>query len=1067
MRVLHVEDNPTDADLAHRMLVRRAPEIVLERCSTRVDAMARLQPAERFDLAIIDLHLPDGSGLELLTWIRERRLPVAVVVMTGTGDQEAAIAALKAGADDYITKGTDAFDRLPITLQDARRRFREAHARRARTLRVLYAEHNRAHIDLTRRYFARHAPYIRLTVFSDVDQVLARLPPDPDTSCDYDLVLLDYRLPGVDALEAVKALRVERGLDIPIVMVTGHGSEEVAASAIHLGVSDYVSKHAGYLHELPATLEKAWSQAELARQSANLRAISDQLNLALATSPVILYRRRLDTANKDLTWISENIVGLLGDSVATALRPGWWLARLYPEDRAGALSWLAHRGGAKCWSHIYRFLDGQGRVRWIQDEIQPPDAAAGTAREATGAWRDITETRLAEQMREIRMVLLDALLAEHSLADILRKITSQVERILPDMRVTIVCEQDDHQAAAQPVPLGCGPDWDLPLMDGQGQTLGHLLAHYRNPRPPTPQEQQLLEEVASIAGIAVAHVRANTRLRQAAAVFESTREGVLVTDLTGRILTVNRAFTDITGYSEGEVLGRNPRLLRSSRQAPAFYQAMWASIETNGHWQGEIWNRRKSGDIYPEILNISTVYDGQGQPSHYVGVITDISQLKESQAQLERLVHYDPLTDLPNRRLVESRLQHALAKAGRQDHLVAVLFIDLDRFKDVNDSLGHPIGDELLQALAKRLTSRLRAEDTLARLGGDEFLVLVEDLVRPGDAATVAQTMLRELERPFSLPSGAEIYAGASIGISLYPNDGRSVTDLIKHADVAMYKAKNEGRSTYRFYTPGLTSAANERLALEARLRRALLNDELVLHYQPQIESDTGRLIGCEALVRWHCPEEGLILPGRFIPLAEETGLIVPLGEWVLSTACAQGRRWLGAGLSDLVMTVNLSGRQLRRPDLVPTIAEILKQTQLPPDRLKLELTESTIMGQGDQAVELLQALKSLGVRLSIDDFGTGYSSLAHLKRFPIDELKVDRSFVKDIPEDTNDMEIAATIIAMARNLKLRVIAEGVETQSQLEFLTSHGCHACQGFLFGRPVPEDAFLLLVGHQGSE
>jgi predicted signal transduction protein with EAL and GGDEF domain len=375
--------------------------------------------------------------------------------------------------------------------------------------------------------------------------------------------------------------------------------------------------------------------------------------------------------------------------------------------------------------------------------------------------------------------------------------------------------------------------------------------------------------------------------------------------------------------------------------------------------------------------------------------------------------------------------------------------------------LGHPIGDELLEALAQRLATRLREEDTLGRLGGDEFLLVLEQLQRPEDAAGVAQSMLRLLERPFRLASGTEIYVGASIGISLYPDDGGSVTDLIKHADVAMYQAKEEGRGTYRFYTPSLTRVANERLALEARLHCALADGELRLHYQPQFATQNKQLLGCEALVRWLSPEEGLVPPARFIPLAEETGLIVPLGDWVLRTACAQAKHWLDGAWPEVRVAVNLSGRQLRAPDLAERIAAILSETGLPPERLKLELTESMIMSQGEQTADLLRSLKSLGLRLSIDDFGTGYSSLAYLKHFPIDELKIDRSFVQDIPEDQNDMEIAATIIAMARNLHLTVMAEGVETREQLEFLCRQGCHACQGYLLGRPMPADEFARMV------
>lgn len=1062
MRVLHVEDNPTDADLTRCVLARRAPEIELDQVSDQTAARVRLQDAADFDLALVDLRLPDGSGLELLVWIREHRLPLAVVMLTGSGDQECAIAALQAGADDYLTKDAAALERLPITLRDAHKRFHDARIRHERPLRVLYAEHSAADIDLTRRHLARYAPHIRLSLATDVGEVLARLPSDPGTQADFDVVLLDYRLPGLDALEAVKVLRAERGLDIPIVMVSGQGNEEVAARAIHLGVNDYVSKHQGYLYKLPATLEKVWGQVELARERLQLRAASERLALALAASPVVLYTRQISTPESPLTWVSENITRLLGYTPAEILQPNAWASRLHPDDREETLERFASLPGAGHVSHTYRFFDAGGQVCWIHDELNLVEASGESKHcSATGVWCDVTEQKRTEHLRETRMVVLDALVDNRSLPDILEEIGRRLEDIYPHMRVEIEAPPEERGFSVPRPQEERGFDWTLPFKDGAGQVLGYCKVRFARARAPTLAERGLIGEFSRIAGLAVARVRADIRLRQAATVFESTREGVIITDLDVRILTVNRAFSDITGYKESDVVGRKPSILRSGRQDPSFYQAMWASIEATGYWQGEIWNRRKSGELYPQILSISVVYDSQRSPSYYVGVMTDISQLRQSEARLEHLVHYDPLTHLPNRRLLQSRLDHALGQAERQQRRIALLFIDLDRFKTVNDSLGHPIGDELLEALAQRLATRLRDEDTLGRLGGDEFLLILEQLQRPEDAAGVAQTVLGLLERPFRLASGAEIYVGASIGISLYPEDGGSVTDLIKHADVAMYQAKEEGRGTYRFYTPSLTRVANERLALEARLHRALADGELQLHYQPQFATHDKRLIGCEALVRWMSPEEGMVPPARFIPLAEETGLIVPLGSWVLRTACVQAKHWLDGAWPEVRIAVNLSGRQLLDPNLAERVAGILAETGLPPERLKLELTESMIMDHVEQTADLLRGLKSLGLRLSIDDFGTGYSSLAYLKRFPIDELKIDRSFVQDIPDDQDDMTIAATIIAMARNLRLKVIAEGVETQEQLDFLRRQGCHACEGYLLGRPMPAEEFARMV------
>ncbi|HEY6897973.1 MAG TPA: EAL domain-containing protein, partial [Rhodocyclaceae bacterium] len=550
--------------------------------------------------------------------------------------------------------------------------------------------------------------------------------------------------------------------------------------------------------------------------------------------------------------------------------------------------------------------------------------------------------------------------------------------------------------------------------------------------------------------------RAEDQLRQAAAVFHSTREGIVVTDLSGSICAVNPAFSEITGYDEAEVLGQRNSLLKSSHHDEDFYRHMWAAIVEHGGWQGEIWNRRKNGEPYPIWMTISTVRNQQGKPMNYVGVFSDITRIKESEADLKRMAHHDALTGLPNRLLLLSRLEHAVVLSGRTGSRGAVLFIDLDRFKDVNDSLGHPVGDELLQYVARRLQGRLREADTLARLGGDEFVVLLEGINSPDDAALVAETLIDQLRSPCLLSGGHSIYLGCSIGISLYPEDSNDPNELIQFADTALYQSKNQGRGVFNFYTKSLGAIASRRMSLESALRRALTEHEFVVHYQPLIDLADNRPVGIEALVRWLPPSGGLIPPDQFIPLAEETGLIVPLGSWVLRRACAQVQDWRRNGLAIETLAVNVSPRQLRRDEFPEEVAAILAEFNLPADLLELELTESALMDQGEAALDRLARLKSIGVRLAVDDFGTGYSSLAYLKRFPIDKLKVDRSFVRDIPMDPADMEIAATIIAMAKNLKLKVLAEGVESPEQLAFLVGRGCEYGQGYLFSKPLaPED------------
>jgi diguanylate cyclase (GGDEF)-like protein len=440
-----------------------------------------------------------------------------------------------------------------------------------------------------------------------------------------------------------------------------------------------------------------------------------------------------------------------------------------------------------------------------------------------------------------------------------------------------------------------------------------------------------------------------------------------------------------------------------------------------------------------------------------VGVFADISRLKASEAELEFLAHHDPLTRLPNRLLLLSRLEHAIGMARREDRQLALLMLDLDRFKDVNDSFGHVAGDELLQQVADKLTSRLRGVDTVCRLGGDEFTVLLEDIAHVEDAARLADTLIADLGEPWRLSHGGEVRVGASVGISLFPEHGDTAAELLQQADAALYQAKAEGRGRFKYFSDALTRAARERIELEARLRRAIGRNELRVFFQPQVEIGSGRMVGAEALVRWQDPEQGLIPPGRFIPVAEATGLIGAVGEWVLRETCRQGRRWLEAGLPPLTLAVNVSPHQFLNSDIAAVVADILAETGFPAAHLELELTESALMEREQEAVEVLNRLRTVGVRLAIDDFGTGYSSLAYLKRFPLDVLKIDKSFVDDIPHSADDMQIAATIVAMAHSLRLKVLAEGVETAEQLAFLQEQGCDYFQGYLKSPPLPVDAF----------
>ena len=554
--------------------------------------------------------------------------------------------------------------------------------------------------------------------------------------------------------------------------------------------------------------------------------------------------------------------------------------------------------------------------------------------------------------------------------------------------------------------------------------------------------------------------RIEDELRIAAIAFES-QEGMFVTDAGGIILRVNQAFTRLTGYSMEESIGKTPEMLRSGRHDKLFYQKMWETIKTQRYWEGEIWNRRKSGKIYAEWLTISAVTAPDGQVTHYVGTFSDITQNSEAEAEIHRLAYYDALTQLPNRRLLQDRLGQALLATHRSGHCGAILYLDLDNFKILNDTRGHEVGDLLLVEVARRLHACVRASDTVARLGGDEFVVLLEELSGDIEEAAAQSRLLGDkllvtISQPYSLKD-CEYHCTASIGAGLFIDNDTTTEELLKRADLAMYEAKSMGRNSLCFFDPNMQRTLDLRSALVNDLRQACSRQELRLYYQPQIDSTRG-VIGAEALLRWNHPERGLVAPGEFIPLAEDTGLILIIGHWVLETACVQIKAWESDPFArDLRLAVNVSARQFRQLDFVAQVRQVLDQTGANPTRLKIELTESMVLDNLSEAIAKMRALRALGVDLSMDDFGTGYSSLSYLKQLPLDQLKIDHSFITHLITDSNDAAIVKAIITLGQTFGLSVIAEGVETVAQQDLLREHGCYLYQGYLFSRPVPLDEF----------
>ena len=818
--------------------------------------------------------------------------------------------------------------------------------------------------------------------------------------------------------------------------------------------------------------------ADVARREEQFRTIVTQV-------PGAVYRVR---AGGPIEFVSDEIEKITGYPSARFMCATTedWAAIVHPEDRRvyyrtvrdAALSGAAYE-------MEYRIIDAHGIERWVQERGQPqaawdPAVDGSDGVRVDGIISDISERR-HDEMR------IEALLAEQGaiLDNVMFGVLFVRQRriVSSNRRCEELFGYGEGEMVGQSTAI-LYPNHDdyerigveqYPLLE-KGMDLG--------------EERQLRHRDGSLfwclmSGCALEPNRANEgsiwvfaditerklaeeKLRLSANVLEHIADGVMVLDVHGRIVATNPAFTRITGYAEHEALGRSSSLsshevnesAAGSRNDPALYQELWRELGASGFWRGEIWDTRKGGEAYLEALTVSAVRDDDGVTTHYVCVFSDITRARESQIQLDHLAHHDALTALPNRLLYHDRLRHAMARAERDDEQLAVLFIDLDRFKNVNDTLGHHVGDELLKQAAQALSRCLREGDTLARLGGDEFIVLLEDVDGVHGATRVADKLMAMFEQPFDV-AGHELFVTGSVGISLYPQDGDDMHILIRNADVAMYQAKARGRNGYRFYAPAMSGDGASRLRMEALLRRAIEKHEIHLAYQPQVEIDSGRLVGVEALLRWNSPELGQVAPSRFIPLAEDTGFIGQLGQWVLQEACRQMVAWEAQGLAVPKIAVNLSVRQFERGGMAAAVAAVLQGSGLAPQRLQLEVTESAIMNTGD-ALQYVNDLHAIGVCLAIDDFGTGYSSLAYLKQLPVQTLKIDRSFIKDIPQDPDDEAIAIAIIQLGKSMNLSVIAEGVEREDQAAFLLRHGCKLAQGYLYGKPLAHDEILARWG-----
>ena len=799
----------------------------------------------------------------------------------------------------------------------------------------------------------------------------------------------------------------------------------------------------------------------------------------LESSEHILFR--LDLVRGGYDYISPIVESLFSVSLEALHERGLSILLdelCHPDDvtqfREHIFELCRNSPGQSIHTHMeYRLRNAQGEMIWLNNSMTLLSSEQGWPLVATGVAVDVTarrhsESALRESEEQYRVTMDTVQAGVFILQDLKFRFVNPklctmfgyhedecidklgpLDLVAPEMREVVAKRMVGCASGS------CGGGYEVVGVRKDGSSFPLMILGGQSHLDDRPAVVGTLVDLTS-------QRQADEAIRLSARVFECAQESIILTDASNNIVSVNPAFLEMTGYVAAEVLGKNPRILSSDRHSADFYAAMWQAINSEDKWQGELWNRRKDGTIYPVWVRISVYRDAAGKLCNYVGVATDIAERYAAQESIRQLAYFDPLTQLPNRRMLEDRVGQALASSEREGKQSALLFIDLDQFKTINDSLGHSAGDQLLIEVAKRLSGCIRRMDTVARLGGDEFVVLLSDVTMEG-ASEVAQKILDVVGRSF-LFNEHELGVTPSLGISIYPQDGRDFETLLKHADTAMYRAKDAGRNAFQFFTHEMNAAALERLVLENSLRQGLERGEFIVYYQPQVEVLSGRIVGAEALVRWRHPKIGLVPPGKFIPAAEISGLIVSIGEWVLRESCQQNKAWQDAGLSTIRIAVNISSVQFRGMELESSVRAILDETGLAAECLELELTEGILMGGASETLDTLNRLSAMGVKLAIDDFGTGYSSLSYLKRFPIDKLKIDQSFVRDIVDDPDDLAIANAVISMGHSLRLGVIAEGVEHAEQLEILMNEGCDEVQGYYFSAPLPAGEFAELLRQQ---
>ena len=916
-----------------------------------------------------------------------------------------------------------------------------------------------------------------------------------------DLILLDVMMPDMDGHQVCTQLKADPATrHIPIIFVTGQTDPQEESLGLKLGAVDFISKPVNptVVRARVKTHITLKSQADLLRESeARLRDFVDM-------SADWYWESNADMALRIMSDSIKQHFEIIGEAGGNG--SSWQLASTV-DDAAqhDALRALYEARQPVHKLEVVR-LTATGERRWSSVNARPLFAPDGRFCGYRGTGTDITARKRSEMRQQQINSVLQLMTVKTPLAQVLHAIAGSANAVEPGSRFGGIYLLDDASAQLRLAGRGNLPEafvsafevlapgtattagwaaacqgqqvvitdlhadpswhahlamlqgagmragWFHPVYDAQGQVRGLLVTFHRQPKAPSADDMLWLEDDARLAALALERSVAEDRLQLAASVFSNAREGIMITDLDGNFVDVNEAFSQITGYAREDVLGRNPRLLQSGRHGEDFYKSVWRDLLEKGYWQGEIWNRRKDGDIYAEWKTIGTVRDANGNPQHYIGLFSDITLMKEYAEQLERIAHFDALTGLPNRVMLADRLKQAMAHSLRRNRPVAVAYLDLDGFKAINDVHGHGVGDRLLIAVSARMKAIMREGDTLARIGGDEFVAVLVDLNESNDHVRVVTRMLQAAAEPV-VDNGVLLHVSASIGLTVYPHDNVDADQLMRHADQAMYQAKQSGKN--RFHTFDVAQDAAVKTLRESvdRIRSALENHEFVLFYQPKINMQSGQVIGAEALIRWMHPERGLVAPGEFLPVIEDTPVAVDIGEWVIDAVLAQLSAWQAVGLN-MPVSINISAVQLQQSTFLAHLEHLLAQhPDVSPDRIELEILETSALEDIDHISEVIEACRVIGVRFALDDFGTGYSSLTYLKRLGAQVLKIDQSFVRDMLDDPDDLAIVSGIIGLARAFRREVIAEGVETVAHGRQLLALGCTLAQGYAIAHPMP--------------